>query len=92
MERTAITALPAGEQQIKFAYPAITPANPTLLQPLASHNTPAYKSAQLFRRGVNLADYLEAPKAVFNRDISFCPEDFTQMGKEGFDHVRVPVG
>ncbi len=40
-----------------------TPANPPEMQPITSHDTPAYRAAKLFQRGANLGDYLEAPPA-----------------------------
>jgi endoglucanase len=67
-----------------------TPANPPEMQPIARHNTPAYREAKLFLRGANLGDYLEANRRW--RNVSVSADDFAQMKKEGFDHVRVPIG
>ncbi len=65
-----------------------TPENPTAMQPIASHDTPAYRAAKHFQRGMNLGDYLEAGRWA----IKIEPDEFAAMKREGFDHVRVPVG
>jgi endoglucanase len=67
-----------------------TPANPPEMRPIAKHNTPAWRAAELFQRGANLGDYLEANRHW--RQIAVSAEEFAQMKKEGFDHVRVPIG
>jgi endoglucanase len=69
---------------------AFKPANPPEMKPIANHNTPAYRAAELFQRGANLGDYLEAGRRW--RKIEVSAEEFAQMKKEGFDHVRVPIG
>lgn len=67
------------------------PENPTEMEPIASHHTPAYRAAKLFQHGVNLGDYLEAwPRR--SGGVTVSADEFTQMKREGFDHVRVPVG
>ena len=58
------------------------------MKPIASHDTPAYRAAKQFQRGVNLGDYLEAGRWAIKLDAS----EFAAMKHEGFDHVRVPVG
>ena len=63
-------------------------ANPPEMKPLASHDTPAFRAAKNFQRGVNLGDYLEAGRW----GVKISPEEFAAMKREGFDHVRVPVG
>jgi hypothetical protein len=65
-----------------------TPTNPPELTPLRSHHTPAYKAAKLFQHGVNLGDYLESGR--WNGNIP--ADDFVEMKRQGFDHVRIPVG
>jgi endoglucanase len=60
------------------------------MKPIASHDTPAYRQARRFLRGANLGDYLEADRRW--RNIQITAEDFANMKREGFDHVRVPVG
>ncbi len=62
------------------------------LQPIASHHTPAYRAAKDFLRGVNLGDYLEAPPEHFGKGVTVSTNDIAQMKREGFDHVRVPIG
>src|ERR1039458_8756907 len=47
-----------------------TPANPPEMQPIANHNTPAYREAKLFLRGANLGDYLEANRRWRNVTVS----------------------
>ncbi len=69
---------------------AFTPANPPEMKPIVKHDTPAYRAAELFKRGANLGDYLEANR--HRRQIEVSAEEFAQMKKEGFDHVRVPIG
>jgi endoglucanase len=66
------------------------PENPPQMQPISNHDTPAYHAAKLFLRGANLGDYLEANRR--HRLIQVSADEFTQMKKEGFDHVRVPIG
>jgi endoglucanase len=65
-----------------------TPANPPGMQPLSNHDTPAYQAAKIFQHGVNLGDYLEAGRWAVKIDA----DEFAAMQREGFDHVRVPVG
>ena len=67
-----------------------TPANPPEMKPIVKHNTPAYHAAELFQRGANLGDYLEANR--HRRQIEVSAEELAQMKKEGFDHMRVPIG
>jgi endoglucanase len=69
---------------------AFTPANPPEMKPIANHDTPAYRAAELFQRGANLGDYLEAGRHW--RQTTVSADEFAQMKKEGFDHVRVPIG
>jgi len=67
------------------------PANPPEMKPLADHRSPAWRAAKEFMRGVNLGDYLEAPPGQ-NWGVSVSADEFAAMKREGFDHVRVPVG
>ena len=64
------------------------PVNPPEMQPLASHDSPAYQTARRFQHGVNLGDYLEAGN---NWGVKVSATEFAAMAREGFDHVRVPV-
>ena len=68
------------------------PANPPALQPITNHHTPADRAAKRFLRGVNLGDYLEASPRYFGRGVTVSAGEFAQMKREGFDHVRVPIG
>src|ERR1700744_547135 len=65
-----------------------TPANPPGMKPISSHHTPAYAAYALFQHGVNLGDYLEAG----HWGVQISPDEFVQMKRQGFDHVRVPIG
>ena len=67
-----------------------TPANPPEMKPMANHDTPAYRTLAWFQRGANLGDYLEANRRW--RQLEVSADEFVQMKKEGFDHVRVPIG
>jgi endoglucanase len=67
------------------------PANPPAMQPLAGHDSPAYHAAKLFQHGANLGNYLEAPPKQ-SWGVTVSAEEFAAMKREGFDHVRVPVG
>ena len=64
------------------------PANPPAMKPISSHDTPAYRAAKNFQHGVNLGDYLEAGRW----GVKISTDEFAAMQREGFDHVRVPVG
>ena len=64
------------------------PANPPGMEPIRSHDTAAYKAAAMFQHGVNLGDYLEAGRY----GVKVSADEFVQMKRQGFDHVRVPVG
>ncbi len=68
-----------------------TPANPPEMTPLKNHDTPAYRAAKLFLHGVNLGNYLEVPPGQ-NWGVTVLADEFAAMKREGFDHVRVPVG
>jgi len=70
---------------------AFTPANPPEMIPLKSHDSPAYRAAKLFQHGVNLGNYLETPPGQ-NWGVTVSADEFAAMKREGFDHVRVPVG
>ena len=80
--------LVGGLQLLSAADMVFTPTNPPGMTPISSHDTAAYRAAKLFQHGVNLGDYLEdrylGPKMA--------AEEFVEMKRQGFDHVRVPVG
>jgi endoglucanase len=73
------------------AQPVFTPANPPAMQPLTNHASPAYRAAKRFQHGVNLGNYLEAPPGQ-NWGVTFSADETAAMKREGFDHVRVPIG
>lgn len=67
------------------------PANPPQMQRLTNFDSPAWQAAKQFRRGVNLGNYLEAyPFGHWGVTVS--ASEFPEMKRQGFDHVRVPVG
>src|SRR3984885_12165083 len=66
----------------------VTRATPPDLKPRATPHPPAYAAATLFQHGVNLGDYLEAGRW----GVKISADEFVQMKRAGFDHVRVPVG
>jgi endoglucanase len=68
-----------------------TPANPPEITPIKNHDTPAYRAAKLFLRGANLGNYLESPPGQ-NWGVIISADEFVAMKREGFDHVRVPIG
>ena len=74
-----------------WAQPVFTPANPPAMQPLTNHASPAYRAAKRFQHGVNLGNYLEAPPGQ-NWGVTFSADETAAMKREGFDHVRVPIG
>jgi endoglucanase len=78
---------PAADLETNFV-----PFNPPEMKPIVGHDTPAYRAATLFMRGVNLGDYLEAPPQYFGKGVTVSAEEIVQMKREGFDHVRVPIG
>ncbi len=73
------------------AQPVFAPTNPPDMTPLTNHASPAYHALKLFQHGVNLGNYLEAPPNQ-NWGVTFSAEEATAMKREGFDHVRVPIG
>jgi endoglucanase len=93
--RLALLAFALSSRQLladtPAAAPVFTPENPPAMQPLPGRDTPAYHAAQWFRHGVNLGDYLESwPRRSWS--IQVAPEEFAEMKRAGFDHVRVPIG
>jgi endoglucanase len=68
-----------------------TPANSPAMKPITSHDTAAYRAAKHFMRGANLGNYLEVPPGQ-PWGVTVTADEFAAMKREGFDHVRVPVG
>src|SRR6476661_2434975 len=54
-----------------------------------STNTPAHRTAALYKRGVNFGNHLEFERFS---ESDYTSLDFAQAKREGFDHVRIPVG
>jgi endoglucanase len=54
-------------------------------------DTPAHRAAARFLRGVNFGNYLEVPPEQ-DWAIRHSAEDLQQVAREGFDHVRIPIG
>lgn len=75
--------------QLKGDSATFTPANPPAMKRIVSHDTPAYHAAKRFLRGVNLGDHLEDGR---HRGVTVRADEFAAMKRQGFDHVRVPVG
>jgi endoglucanase len=84
--------LPLGQLFAETDTMFFSPANPPEMKPITSHDTPAYRAAKSFQHGVNLGDYLEAPPKYFGRGVTISADEIAQIKREGFDHVRVPVG
>lgn len=66
------------------------PSNPPEMTRLRDTNSPAHQAAKHFMRGVNLGNYLEAPRGN-GWGVIVSPQEFWFMKDEGFDHVRIPV-
>jgi endoglucanase len=67
------------------------PANPPGMERLTNFDSPAWQAVKIFRRGVNLGNYLEAPPGQ-HWGVTVSASEFPIMKHEGFDHVRVPIG
>jgi endoglucanase len=72
--------------------PGFTPENPPGMKVISGRDTPAYRAARNFERGANLGDYLEATPSGHGWGVTVSAGEFADMRREGFDHVRVPVG
>ncbi|HUC84748.1 MAG TPA: glycoside hydrolase family 5 protein [Candidatus Acidoferrales bacterium] len=70
---------------------SFTPQNPPEMKPVPGRNTPAYRAAKWFLRGANLGDYLETPPGS-SWGVKVSADEFAAMKREGFDHVRIPIG
>lgn len=61
------------------------------MSPLTNHASTAFQAAKLFLRGVNVGNYLEVPPGQ-KWSVTISSSDFSHIQREGFDHIRVPVG
>ena len=61
------------------------------MKPIAGRATAAHLAARHFLRGANLGNGLESPPGQ-DWGGHYSPDDLRIMSKEGFDHVRIPVG
>jgi endoglucanase len=75
---------------LTFQVRAAMPSNRTEQACIESTNTPAHRAMARFRRGVNLANDLEAPPGS-NWGTHHDATDLAAIAGEGFDHVRIPV-
>ncbi len=67
------------------------PARANAALPISSHDTPAWKTAAKFKRGVNLANFLEVrPEGHWS--VPHDLVDLKEIRAEGFDHIRLPTG
>jgi endoglucanase len=73
--------------QVRSALPLGYAEMPRIL----SRDTPAHQHAQRFLHGVNLGNYLEAPRGQ-DWGQNYTARDFEEIQKAGFDHVRLPIG
>jgi len=87
----AIAATGSGKLAAQISSTPFTPSNPPKMVPLTNSTSPAHQAARHFLHGVNLGNYLEAPPGQ-NWGVTVTADEFGAMKREGFDHVRVPVG
>jgi len=70
---------------------SVRPADLVEMKRIASRSTPAHLAARRYLRGANLGNFLEVPPGQ-NWGARYTPEDLRLIRREGFDHVRIPVG
>ena len=56
----------------------------------AEVKSPAHAALELFGKGANFGNYLEAPRGQ-NWGATYSVRDLDAVKKEGFDHVRLPI-
>jgi endoglucanase len=66
------------------------PSNPKEMIPLKGQSSAGHRALKNFRHGVNLGNYLEAPKGQ-DWGAHYSEADFEHIKAEGFDHVRLPI-
>ena len=57
----------------------------------AAAENPASLALEHFRRGANFGNYLEVPPEQ-NWALTYTLDDIKNVKKEGFDHIRLPIG
>ncbi len=70
---------------------SVRPADFEEMPRILSRDTAAHRHIKRFQHGVNLGNYLEAPRGQ-NWGHTYTTRDFEEIHKAGFDHVRLPVG
>lgn len=75
---------------LQWAVRAMPLLGPEAMKPLMERNTLAHQAAAFYKRGVNVSHFLELPPKDARRE-ECTVEDFAQMKREGFDHMRLPV-
>jgi endoglucanase len=88
---TALLSPEVGRAQEPPDATVFSRANPPGMKPIVGRDTPAYRAAGHFERGVNLGNFLEAPAGGHGWGVTVAAGEFADMRREGFDHVRVPV-
>lgn len=81
----------AGRPAASDAPRAATSSSEVPAPTASAHGAPPAHGFSTLRRGINLADALEAP-IEGQWGVVLRPEHFSLAKKLGFDHVRVPVG
>jgi len=76
---------------IRVSARAVRPADLVEMKRIAGRSTPAHLAARRYLRGANLGNFLEVPPGQ-NWGSRYTPEDLRLIRREGFDHVRIPVG
>jgi endoglucanase len=63
----------------------------SMLLNAAPADSPAHKALDHFRKGVNFGNYLEVPPSQ-SWALTYTLDDIQNVKREGFDHIRLPVG
>lgn len=58
---------------------------------ITTRDTAAHKASKQFLKGVNFGNFLEVPKGQ-DWGANYSLEDVDRVKKEGFDHIRLPIG
>ena len=90
MKRVLLCSFAMSVALVCFGAAEFVPSNPKEMLPLTDKNSAGHKALKNFRRGVNLGNYLEAPKGQ-GWGQHYTETDFVHIKAEGFDHVRLPI-